>query len=85
MIENENTWVEVWNCTWPHEAQFLRSVLEAADIQVFLPDEYTLGVDPSLVPALHDVRMHSVDLQRAREVIDSARQEPPTSETEDAV
>ncbi len=74
MTESENTWVEVRSCTWPHEAHFLRSVLEAAGIEVFLPDEYTLGVDPGLVPALHGVRVlvHSADLQRAREIIDSA-------------
>lgn len=74
MTQVENPWVEVWNCTWLHEANFFKSVLEAAEIQVFLPDQHSLGVDPFLAPAFGGVRIlvRSDDLQRAREILDSA-------------
>lgn len=78
MTETENPWVEAWTCAWLHEANFLKSVLEAADINVLLPDQYTLGVDPFLAPALRGVRIlvPAADLERAREIIASARREP---------
>ena len=73
MTDGENRWVEVWNCAWLHEAQFFKSVLEAARIEVSLPDEYTLGVDPFLAPALGGVRLlvRTADAARAREIIES--------------
>jgi transglutaminase-like putative cysteine protease len=84
MPENENPWVEAWSCTWPHEAQFVRSLLEAADIEVMLPDEHTLSIDPGLIPAFRGVRVlvPSADLERAREVIGTtlARDTAPADE-----
>jgi hypothetical protein len=73
MAETTSQWVEVWNCAWIHEAQFLKSVLEAAGIEALLPDEHTLGVDPGLVPALGGVRLlvHADDFEQARELIES--------------
>lgn len=67
-------WVEVWNCAWLHEAQFLTSVLESAGIPSMIPDQYTLGVQPLYAPALGGVRIlvHAEDLERARELLKAA-------------
>jgi hypothetical protein len=69
----------VWSCAWLHEAQFFKSILEADGIDVFLPDEHTLGVDPGLSPALGGVRMlvRPDDAARAREIIQVAAKENP--------
>ena len=42
----DEQWVEVRNCNWLHEAHFLKSVLEADGIEVLIPDEHLLGVQP---------------------------------------
>jgi putative signal transducing protein len=75
MDDHANDWTEVWNCNWPHEAQFFKSVLESAGIDVFLPDEYTVGVDPGLVPALGGVRIlvRANDVAEARRVLESSK------------
>jgi len=67
-------WVQVHNCNWLHEAQFLQSVLDAEGIESFIPDQYILGVDPLYVAALGGVRLlvHADDVERAREVLASA-------------
>ena len=67
-------WVEVRNCNWVHEAQFFRSVLESAGIEVLIPDEHTLSVQPMYSAALGGVRVlvRSVDCQRAAELLDAA-------------
>jgi hypothetical protein len=85
MPENESAWVEAWSCTWPHEAQFVRSVLEAAGIEVLLPDEHTLSIDPGLIPALRGVRVlvPSADLERAREILGSTLTSGPVDEGRD--
>ena len=71
-------WVQVWNCAWLHEAQFLTSVLESAGIESMLPDQYTLGAQPFYAPALGGVRIlvPSGDLERARELLESAATPP---------
>jgi hypothetical protein len=70
--------VEVWNCAWLHEAQFLKSVLEADGIGVWLPDEHTLAVGPHLGAALGGVRLlvPEDDAERAREILASAGTSP---------
>ena len=79
MTESEDPWTEVWSCAWLHEAQFFKSVLEADGIDVFLPDEHTLGVDPGLAPAFGGVRIlvRANKVVRAREIIQSAAKENP--------
>jgi hypothetical protein len=69
-------WVPVRTCTWLHEAQFLKSVLEGAGIPATIPDEHTLGVQPLYAPLLGGVRLlvPRADLARASEVIESAEQ-----------
>jgi hypothetical protein len=39
-------WVEIRNCNWLHEAHFVKSVLESEGIEVQVPDEHTLGIQP---------------------------------------
>jgi hypothetical protein len=65
-------WVEVRNCAWLHEAQFLGSVLDSAGIEWLIPDEYTIGVHPGFVPAIGGIRLlvHAKDLEHAREILD---------------
>jgi hypothetical protein len=70
----ENQWVEVSSCNWLHEALFLKSVLEAADLEVLIPDEHTLSLQPGLGVALGGVRLlvRSTDVPKARDVIAKA-------------
>ena len=74
MTETDNPWTEVWSCAWLHEAQFFKSILETAAIEVFLPDEHTLGVDPGLAPAFGGVRLlvRADEVSQAREIIQLA-------------
>ena len=74
--------VEVRRCTWLHEAQFLKSVLEAADIEAFIPDEYTLGVQPLYANVLDGVRLlvRAGDLERASEILDSETHKKDSNE-----
>ena len=67
-------WVEVRSVPWLHEAQFLRSVLEAAGIEATIPNEQTLGVQPLYGNLLGGVRVlvRPEDLERATELLDSA-------------
>jgi folate-dependent phosphoribosylglycinamide formyltransferase PurN len=64
-------WVEVRSCTWLHEAHFVRSVLEAAGIEAVIPNEQTLGVHPSLAPAVGGIRVlvRSDTLEAAEELL----------------
>ena len=41
-----DAWVEIRNCNWLHEAHFVESVLESEGIEVQVPDEHTLGIQP---------------------------------------
>jgi len=79
----DTEWIEVGNCAWLHEAQFLASVLDSAGIQSLIPDAYTLGVQPLYAPALGGVRIlvRADDVARAREVLSSAG--APRSNTDD--
>ena len=72
-------WVEVRNCAWLHEAQFLGSVLDSAGIEWLIPNEYTIGVHPGFVPAIGGIRLlvHAKDLEQAREILDGSEEAPP--------
>lgn len=39
-------WVQARNCNWLHEAHFVKSVLESAGIEVQIPDEHVIGINP---------------------------------------
>ena len=81
MASQRTEWVEVRSCAFLHEAEFVKSLLEAEGIEVFLPDEYTLGVDPGLAPGFGGVRIlvRHQDLSRAREVLESNVKSVPSS------
>ena len=70
----EDKWVQVWNCAWLHEAEFLASVLESAGIPSQIPDRYTLGAQPFYAPLLGGVRLlvRHEDIEDARELLESA-------------
>ena len=76
-------WVEAASCTWPHEAAFLQSVLEAAGIDATIPNEHTLGVQPLYAPLLGGVRVlvRRENLERAREVLASGSAAPADRES----
>jgi len=67
-------WIEVRSCNWLHEAQLFKSVLEGAGIEVLIPDEYTLGVQPFYAAALGGVRLlvRTADRDRAAELLNDA-------------
>jgi hypothetical protein len=69
----DDQWVAIRSFMWLHEAQFLRSVLEAAGIESVIPNEYTIGVQPfyaNMLGGVH-VLVHAEDVDRATEVLDS--------------
>ena len=78
MTRHETQWTELRTCAFLHEAEFFKSLLEAEGIEVFLPDEYTLGVDPGLAPGFGGVHLlvRAEDVSRAREVLESASDAP---------
>jgi len=67
-----------WTGSRTDAAQFFSSVLDAAGIESFIPDQYTSGVQPFYAPALGGVRVlvHAADLERARELLTSAAKPP---------
>jgi hypothetical protein len=67
-------WVEVRNCNWLHEAHFVKSVLESEGIDVLLPDEYLVGINPFYVNAVGGVKVmvRAHELTRAKELLESA-------------
>jgi hypothetical protein len=69
----DTQWVEVRSCSWLHEAQFLKSVLDSGGIEALIPDEHTLGIQPLYGPALGGVRIlvRPEDVERARELLDA--------------
>ena len=86
-MDHPDDWVQVRNCNWLHQAQFLKSVLESEGIDVQLPDEHVLGVQPFYGAAIGGARVmvRPADLQRATELLESvADAVPPETPDEDA-
>ena len=77
-------WIEVRNCNWLHEAQFVKSVLESEGIETQLPDEHTLGVQPMYAAAIGGVRVmvHESDAARATELLEAVMESPPAESPE---
>ena len=67
----ETEWVEIRRCTWLHQAQLLKSVLESAGIQVLIPNEHTIGVQPLLGVGLGGVRLlvRTSEVERAEKLL----------------
>lgn len=62
-------WVVIRHCNWLHEAQLIKSVLEAEEIDVQIPDEHTHGVQPGIGAVR--VLVRSSELEGATAVLDS--------------
>jgi hypothetical protein len=67
-------WVELRRCTVLHEAQFVRSLLESEGIDAVITGEHSVAVQPFLgvMPGAIPVLVRAADLERARELLDSA-------------
>jgi hypothetical protein len=78
----DTEWIEVRSCTWLHEAHFLKSVLEGAGIEVRIPNEHTLGVQPAFGFLLGGVRVlvRPDDRERAEELLASSALPPQDSQ-----
>jgi hypothetical protein len=63
------------------EAGFIKSVLEAEGIDVQIPDEYAVGVNPGYTNMLGGVRVlvPADQLERASEILRTAEPEPEPS------
>jgi hypothetical protein len=72
--------VTIHNGVYLHEAEFVKSVLDAEGISAVIPDAYTVGVDPALSVPLGGIRVQVAkqDVERAkatlRAVIDAPLQ-----------
>jgi hypothetical protein len=77
-------WVEVRSCTWLHEAEFLKSVLDAADIAAIIPNAQTLAVQPLYGNLLGGVRLlvRADDFERAAEILNCAVVPPDDADTD---
>jgi len=66
-------WVEIRRCTWLHQAQLLRSVLESAGLEVLIPNEHTIGVQPLLGVGLGGVPLlvRPSDVGRAEKLLEA--------------
>lgn len=85
MASDDGGWVEVYRCTALHEAHFVRSLLESEGIDVLITGEHSVAVQPFLgvMPGAIPVLVRAADLERARELLDSAGQDlqvPPDDE-----
>jgi hypothetical protein len=75
-------WVQARNCNWLHEAHFVKSVLESEGIEVQIPDEHTVGLQPGIATALGGIRVMVPAAQHARavdvlEAVDAATDTEP--------
>ena len=63
--------VTVRNCNWLHEAELVKSVLDAEGIDADIPDAYMAGVQPALGAAIGGIRVtvRSSDLERAQQAL----------------
>jgi hypothetical protein len=64
--------VTVRNCNYLHEAEFIKSVLDADGIDADIPDAYMAGVQPALgvmgTGGIR-VRVRSSDLEKAQQTL----------------
>lgn len=76
----EQDWVAVRHCNWLHEAEFVKSLLESEGLDVQIPDEYAVGVNPGYTNMFGGIRVmvHADQLARANDVLKTAEPEPGT-------
>ena len=79
-------WAVVRSCSYLHEAEFVKSLLESEGLDVQIPDEYAVGVNPGYTNMLGGVRVmvHADQLQRANEVLESAEPSAAPFDSKDA-
>lgn len=67
------TWVVVRNCAFLHEADVIAAVLEAHDIDAFIPDVHMASIRLELIGFIGGIRVlvREADLELAREVLDA--------------
>jgi hypothetical protein len=75
-------WAVVRSCNSLVEAGFIKSLLVAEGLDVEVPDEYAVGVNPGYTNMLGGVRVlvHSDQLDRANDVLRGAEVEPLNDE-----
>jgi len=63
--------VTVRNCNYLHEAEFIKSLLDADGIDAEIPDQYMAGVQPGLGGTIGGIRVtvRSSDLERAQDAL----------------
>lgn len=85
MTPTRNEWAEVANVNWLHEAEVVKSVLESEGIEVQLPDQHTVSIQPGAATALGGVRVlvRANDRERARQVLKDTQPLEPLSEDDD--
>jgi hypothetical protein len=70
----DQDWAVIRNCSSLVEAGFLKSLLEPEGIDVQIPDEYAVGVNPGYTNMLGGIRVmvHADQLVRANEVLETS-------------
>jgi len=78
-------WVEIRNCNWLHEAHFVKSVLESEGIEVQVPDEHTLGIQPMYAAPIGGVRVMvpASEAARAKELLEAVMASPSANSPDD--
>jgi len=63
--------VTVRNCSWLHEAELVKSVLDAEGIAAEIPDEHAAGIQPFYGAMQGGIRVlvREADLARAEETL----------------
>lgn len=63
--------VTIRTCNYLHEAELIKSVLDAEGIDADIPDAYMAGVQPALGAAIGGIRVvvHSTELDRAEQAL----------------
>ena len=73
--------VTIHNGVYLHEAEFVKSVLEAEGIEALIPDAFTVGVDPALSVPLGGIRVQVAkqDAERAAATLRAVLDQPEQS------
>jgi hypothetical protein len=76
----DDEFVTIHNSIYLHEAEFIKSVLEADGIEAVIPDAFTVGVDPALSVPLGGIRVQVLkqDAERARATLRAVIDQPGT-------
>ena len=79
-------WAQVANVSWLHQALFLKSVLESEGIDVQLPDEHTVSIQPGIATALGGIRVlvRAHDAEHARAVLKAVEPADTAAADDDA-